>query len=41
MDENDDDDDDGERAFAGSAFRDFIGLRLCLGDFDDERRRSR
>jgi len=41
VEDDDDDDDDGERFFIGSAFFGFMGLRLCFGDCDGERRRSR
>jgi hypothetical protein len=41
VDDDDDDDDDGERFFIGSVFLGFMGLRLCFGDCDGERRRSR
>ena len=37
-DDDDDDDRDGERFFVASFLRGFIGLRLCCGDFDGERR---
>lgn len=36
-----DEEEDGERFFIGSCFRALTGLRLCCGDCDGERRRSR
>jgi hypothetical protein len=38
---DDDDEEDGERFFIGSFLRAFIGLRLCGGDCEGERRWSR